>query len=103
MFTMEPSTPTVRIEHEAEAPRGWTFTANVASAESTRTIELRLDWSDYEYWSGGRLTPTEVAECALMCALERLPLSEIPARTDASLLRRHIADFDELLTQRLPR
>ncbi len=83
------------VRSETEGPRGWTFDVQFADERGVRTIELRLDWTDYDHWSHGSLTPSDVAVGALKCAAALVGAPEIPARLDASILRRLAPGFDE--------
>lgn len=67
----------------------------LGGAGAERTIDLRLDWTDYDHWSHGRLTPSEVAAGALRCAAALAGADRIPDRVDASSLRRLAPGLDD--------
>lgn len=81
-------TPTVRVLQEEEAPRAWRFVVEVALGDDVRTVSITLGWADYNHWSQGRLTPTEVIQGVVTCAVCMLSLQDLPDEIDASTLRR---------------
>lgn len=95
--------PTVRIVQEEEAPRAWRFTVEVNAERHSRTIQIELGWADYDHWSRGRLTPTEVIQGVLACALSTVMLTDLPNALDASTLRRLAPGLDDRVSEFLDR
>lgn len=115
--------PTVTVHEETQNERGWSFrltwvasgsvpgerqvgrggpagTAGIALG-GERTVLLSLGWHDYEHWSHGMAAPMDVARAALESALEERPDLALPARVDASTLRRLVGGLDALMRERL--
>src|SRR5690606_31308076 len=81
------SSSQVTVLTEEEAARGWVFTVESSAPAGARTVQVRLDWSDYEHWSRGRLTPSEVIRGVVACAASIVGADAIPERCDAAMLR----------------
>lgn len=115
--------PTVTVHEETQNDRGWSFRLTWVAAGSgssernadgggmtrtggialggERTVLLSLGWHDYEHWSHGMAAPMDVARAALESALEERPDLALPARVDASTLRRLVGGLDALMRERL--
>ncbi len=93
----------VEIATEREGKACWVFEI-CRNGESIST--LTLSWADYDWWSpDGRHTPSQVAHAVVkvwQCA--RSPdggENGIPAKFDASTIRRRVADADRLISEQL--
>lgn len=95
----------LEVATEREGKACWIFEI-CRSAEATPISTLTLSWADYDWWSpDGRHTPSQVALAVIevmQCApsVDGLP-SVIPARFDASTIRRRVAHADRLITEHL--
>lgn len=92
---MPDSSAEITVLAETEASRAWEFDIQITSGRDARTIQLRLDWTDYDHWSRGRISPSDVAAGALRCAIVIAGLEVIRDRVDASSLRRLAPGLDE--------
>lgn len=92
----------VEIETEQESGRGWEYHAKVSRGGAGDTTEhtVKLAWVDHEHWSGGRVPPSKVIESLLEFLVEREEKHEIPAKFDASTVRRWFPDVDRELPGR---
>ncbi|MFM9957276.1 MAG: hypothetical protein ACKVZJ_04310 [Phycisphaerales bacterium] len=111
----------VKVHEETQIERGWTFRvtwgggpagarASTAATEGSEPpggveIELRLDWHDYEHWSHGAASPSDVARVVMECAVANVPAG-VPVfragrRVDASTLRRVVPGLDEMVRERM--
>lgn len=91
----QPSHTGVRILEERSVHRAWLFQVELGIGVSNRIVEIRLDWADYEHWSRGRLTPSEVIAGVIACAIAIAGIETIPPCCDASTLRRLAPGLDE--------
>ncbi len=95
----------VAVENERSTPRGWVFDVILSprSAGPSDRREVSLSWADYEYWSHGAASPARVVEVVMLAVAELLPDAELPARFDASTLRRLLGGsrLDDFLHTRL--
>ena len=94
---------TISIESEKERGEGWLFIILVHTSGQPdiedRRFEITLSWADYDYWSGGLRSPSQVARDCLEFALDQSSKTgtTIPGRFDASTLRRLFPDTDSYL------
>jgi len=95
----------VTVHEEKQIERGWMFRVTWRGAEGGVEIELRLDWHDYEHWSHGAVSPSEVAravvECAITGSATEAGVFRAGKRLDASTLRRVVPGLDEMVRERL--
>jgi len=90
------------VESEEEAGEGWRFFVRVDPADGqgrSLRIELTLSWADYDFWSGGVRSPSDVALDVMRFLIEKSTesLFEIPKRFDASIVRRLFPGADKTL------
>ena len=94
----------VEIDTEQESGRGWEYHAKVSrgpgGAGQTSEHTVKLAWVDHEHWSGGRVPPSKVIESLLEFLVEREEKHAIPAKFDASTVRRWFPDVDRELPGR---
>lgn len=109
--------PEITVHEETQSDRGWSFRLTWAGTHAgkaigvgpapeiresaERTVTLNLGWHDYEHWSHGIAAPMDVARAVLDAALEERPDLALPAKIDASTLRRMVGGFDALVRERL--
>ncbi|MBL8762896.1 MAG: hypothetical protein JNM07_01335 [Phycisphaerae bacterium] len=90
--------PSVRIEHERESGRGWTYDVLVERPDAPPTRhQVGLSFADYEHWSHGVTRPEEVMRALVLCALRTgrfAPGGLLPPRFDAATVRRYVPDLD---------
>jgi hypothetical protein len=98
-----PESPDVTVLSEDEVARGWRFSISIKTGKESRSIQLRLDWSDYNLWSQGRLSPAEVAVGVVACAAELLGVDSLPEQVDAATLRRIAPSLEDRLDEYLDR
>lgn len=102
----------VHVLDESERPGGLAFRVAVREpprdgarpdGNQERTVEVRVNWADYNLWSpDGADPPERVAHATVryLCAeLARagLPLSGLPATFDAATLRRRYPGADSAI------
>ena len=92
----------VEIIAESETAGGWDFTAQILHKDGRLTQHrVRLAWADYNLWSrDGSDAPAAVAEAVLAFLMSKTlgdERDELPAKFDASLVRRRFADADETI------
>ena len=85
----------VHVIAETEGARGWVYALRVEHADGSSTShELRLAWVDHNHWAGDRpLPPSRVAAAVSTYAAERIDAG-LPARFDASTVRRWLPEVD---------
>ena len=91
----------IHIKTETEAPRGWTFAVEVLDNGQTRDYTVTLNWSDYDFWSHGRVAPEKVIDAAFRFLLEREPAASILPQFDCALIRRYFPEVDSELKNML--
>lgn len=94
----------VDIGQETETAGGWKYEVLVRRPGQSQTSHsVSLSWVDHDYWSGGRLPPSQVVEAVLRYALEHdghPPSGSAmtwPAQFDAARIRRWFPRMDEEL------
>lgn len=103
---------TIRVGHEREMPRGWSYEILVRSAMPVagdqpsdapceRACSVTLSWSDHDHWSGGACPPSVVIERLMTLLIELRPDMDLPPRFDAATIRRWIPDIDAHMHARL--
>lgn len=89
----------VQILNERETPVGLSFRVALREGASTRSIEVRMHWADYNLWSpDGADPPERVATAAVRLLCSRVELAELPETFDAATLRRRFADADSAIS-----
>lgn len=94
----------VRVEvlDERETGFGWEFRVRATAGEGVvGEHEVRLSWVDHDYWSGGACPAARVVGAVVEYLYEVSNAEHIPARIDASTVRRRHPEIDELLAARL--
>jgi hypothetical protein len=87
--------PQIVVLDEEETSVGLRFRARVEVGASSRMLEVRLHWADYNLWSpDGTDPPERVATAVLRFVCSRCPLAELPPSFDAASLRRRHSDAD---------
>ena len=85
-----PDRDTIRTVEERSSERGWTFVCDLAG---TGSVEVRLDWADYDHWCpDGRVPPERFAAAVLRSMLEYGAV--IPPAFDAARVRHVVPDAD---------
>lgn len=102
-MTMPDAGLQISVLTEEETPRGWLFAVLVERAGSRVSHTLRLDWSDHDYWTGGRVAPSSLAEEVVRILVEELAPGALPAVFDASSGRRWAPALDGRLAGRFGR
>lgn len=92
----------VDIGQETETGAGWKYEVLVRRPGHGQSAhQVSLSWVDHDYWSGGRMPPSQVVEAVLRYALEhevhQTPGAPWPARFDAARIRRWFPRMDEEL------
>ena len=93
----------ITIESEKERGEGWIFTILIHNPDQPdledRRFEMTLSWADYDFWSGGVRSPSQVARDCIEFALTQSAETgtHLPGRFDASTLRRLFHNTDEEL------
>jgi len=90
------------VESEEEAGEGWRFVVRIVPTDGLRRqirIEMTLSWADYDFWSGGMRSPSDVAIDVMKFIVARSKESEfeIPGRFDASIICRLFPCADDAL------
>lgn len=94
----------VDIGQETETAAGWKYEVLIRRPGQEQTSHsVSLSWVDHDYWSGGRLPPSQVVEAVLRYALEhdgdpvRGAMMNWPTHFDAARIRRWFPQMDEEL------
>lgn len=95
---------TVDIGQEVETSAGWKYEVRISRpGQPQSSHQVSLSWVDHDYWSGGRLPPSQVVEAVLRYAIEheghqaRGAEMSWPAHFDAARIRRWFPRLDEEL------
>lgn len=96
----------IRVLTESEARQGWLFVMAVPAdaseaAGAEQQIELSLSWQDYEYWSHGMRSPSNIAEVVVRALIQACPDRLLPSKFDASTARRWVRNLDDLVREEL--
>ena len=86
----------IEVHSEQETSRGWSYRVDIhrpGGPESSH--EVTLAWVDHEHWCGGGIPPSRVVEALARFLLDREGEHPIPARFDASTVRRWFPEVDE--------
>lgn len=91
--------PRVEIQTERPVERGWEYLIEIHWDDGDATAHaVRMDWSDFEHWSHGRLAPSAVAQAALD------HLVHLPRPSDGGCIRWDLPNtFDLARVRRLDR
>jgi len=93
--------PVASVLEEREGPHGWFFTLAIDHPNTTsERLELSLAWVDHDFYTGGGLKPSKLAEVIAELAAGTLG-ERLPARADAAVFRRRIPGFDDTVHDRL--
>ncbi len=94
----------VLIIEETDLSRGWSYLVQLCPDGPDcvpKEHTVTLSWVDHDHWTGGRVPPSKLMEKLMRILLSRVGQGdcprEIPARFDATQLRRWIAGIDELV------
>lgn len=94
----------VDIGQETETGAGWKYEVLLRRPGQGQTSHsVSLSWVDHDYWSGGRIPPSQVVEAVLRYAIEhdgdraRGATMTWPAHFDAARIRRWFPRMDEEL------
>jgi hypothetical protein len=86
----------IEVHSEQETPHGWSYGVRIERPGGRETAhEVTLAWVDHEHWSGGTMAPSRVVEALIRYLLEREDERRIPAKFDASTVRRWYPRVDE--------
>ena len=91
----------VSVTNEQSGQRGWVFDAHVESRGRASDHRISLSWADHDYWCHGAHAPARVIEELLKVVDELGGLELLPARFDASVLRRRFPGIDDAVQARL--
>lgn len=93
--------PVALVREEREGPHGWIFRIALNHPKTSReTFELSIAWVDHDFYTGGGLKPSKLAEVIAELAADALG-DQLPARADAAMIRRRVTGFDDLVCDRL--
>jgi hypothetical protein len=87
----------IEIISEQETAGGWDCVVQILDDRDggLTSHHVRLAWADYNLWSpDGSDAPNAVVEAVITFFLERMDVREVPAKFDASMLRRKFPDAD---------
>lgn len=94
---------TIKVEHETETGHGWRYEVTVERAGLTTLHTVGLSWADHEWYSGGRLAPSQVVESIVRALVERESAQPLPRTFDCATARRWFPDLDQALAPRMRR
>jgi len=101
-MTSLPAVRSVEAGEETETPHAWRYVLRVFwEGGRLTTHDATLRWADHDHWSGGTHPPSRVIEAAAHAAATALGPDSLPARFDASTLRRLVTDLDARIRERL--
>ncbi len=87
---------------ETETPGGWSYEVTIAWPDGVETEHtISLSWADHDHICSGAAPPSRVVEIMVDVLTRELDAEHVPARLDASTLRRVISDLDERIRARL--
>lgn len=85
----------ISVEREHEDQGGWRFELRLEGAQGKATVvELHLSWADYDHWCRGAAPPASVARAVGQYLAARETIEQLPARIDASTVRRRYPQID---------
>ncbi|MFG0284086.1 MAG: hypothetical protein ACF8R7_06650 [Phycisphaerales bacterium JB039] len=91
----------IEVLCEQETSCGWLYTVRVTrDGAEPADCQLRLHWSDHDYWTGGRVAPSSLVEEIVRILLDTCGPAPLPASFDASSARRWAPALDRLLADR---
>jgi hypothetical protein len=88
----------VDVRTETELAKGWQYSVRINTPDGVGSDHLvTLAWCDHDYWSGGRMAPSNVIKLVLEYAVSQFKPggAALPARFDAARLRRIFPDLDQ--------
>lgn len=93
--------PVAAVLEEREGTHGWIFILSINHASTTRkAFELSIAWVDHDFYTGGGVKPSKLAEVITQLAADALG-EQLPARADAAMFRRRVPGFDDQVSDRL--
>jgi hypothetical protein len=88
---------TVHVTGEREISLGWAYDVEiVAEAHASSFHEVTLSWADHDYWCGGSLPPSRVAEAVIRYGASH-KAEPLPPEFDCATVRRWCPRLDEEL------
>ncbi len=91
----------IEIGQETEQSNQWTYDVTVYDGGKRHRYDVTLSFQDYDHWSHGRVSPSQVVRAAFAFLLDREPASAILSKFDCSIIRRYFPDVDQQLPKYL--
>lgn len=88
---------TIHIGEESELTNCWQYEVQVTTRRNTYDFTVRLNWSDYDHWSHGRVSPSVVVHAVMRFILDKQPPEEMAQQFDCAKLRMMYPEMDEAL------
>lgn len=95
--------PEIEVGTEREDAHGWRYTVTADHDGARREFDVRLDWSDHDYWTGGACPPSRTVHAMVAALIEHEDdlTAPLPRRFDASTARRLLASLDDEVRARI--
>jgi hypothetical protein len=90
---------TIHIGQETESVNCWVYQVQVRTRRQQYAFAVTLNWSDYDHWSHGRVSPSVVVDAVMRFLLEKQPPEELAEKFDCAIVRRRYPELDELLPE----
>ena len=91
----------VSIRTETEGANFWSYEVRVRDNGQSYDYNVTLSWSDYDFWSHGRVAPELVVRAAFEFLLVKESPTTILPKFDCSRIRRVFPDVDQELPNML--
>ena len=88
---------TIHIGEELELTNCWQYDVTVNSRRNVYVFTVRLNWSDYDHWSHGRVSPSIVVDAVMRFILDQQPALELAQSFDCAKLRMMYPEMDTVL------
>lgn len=90
---------TIHIEQETELSNCWEYQVQVSTRRQAYAFVVTLNWSDYDHWSHGRVSPSVVVDAVMRFCLEKQTPQEMAEKFDCALVRRRYPELDAALPE----
>lgn len=88
---------TIHIGEELELTNCWQYDVQIQTRRQQHDFTIRLNWSDYDHWSHGRVPPSVVVDAVMRFILDQQPAQEMAESFDCAKLRMLYPEMDTVL------
>ena len=91
--------PHVNVKTEVESNHGWEFEVEITDRDDLYQYTVTLNWSDYDLWSRGQVSPEKIVYAVFAFLLDNEPASMIMSKFDCAITRRYFPEIDQQISK----